>query len=160
MDAGDTIPDSATKRDGGDPVAMILIVANQTLPSAALAAEIAKRIASGATEFHVVVPATPPPGGGFTWDEDAARAEAEGRLAAFLERLRGQGATADGETGDRDPIAAVNDASRNRDIAEVILSTLPVGISRWLRQDVPSRLRGAVSVPVIVVEEQPAPSSP
>jgi hypothetical protein len=70
----------------------ILIVANQTLPSAALAAEVARRIAAGATVFHVVVPATPPPGGsGFTWDEDAARAEAETRLTAFLERLRGQG---------------------------------------------------------------------
>ncbi|HXI80432.1 MAG TPA: hypothetical protein VNM34_06385 [Verrucomicrobiae bacterium] len=133
---------------------MILIVANQTLPSAALAAEVARRIGSGASEFHVVVPATPPPGGGFTWDEEAARHEAEGRLAAFLDGLRRQGATADGEIGDRDPVAAVRDASRNRDIAEVILSTLPVGRSRWLRQDVPSRLRGAVTVSVTVVEEE------
>ncbi|HEY8847214.1 MAG TPA: hypothetical protein VIM24_11180, partial [Candidatus Limnocylindrales bacterium] len=93
--------------------------------------------------FHVVVPATPPPGGGFTWDEDAARAEAETRLAAFLDGLRAQGATADGEIGDRD-------------IGEVILSTLPAGISRWLRQDVPSRMRGTVTVPVVVVEQQTA----
>jgi hypothetical protein len=137
----------------------ILIVANQTLPSAALAAVIAQRIASGATTFHVVVPATPPPGGGFTWDEDAARAEAETRLAAFLDGLRRQGATADGEIGDRDPVAAVRDAGRGRDVDEVILSTLPTGVSRWLRQDVPSRLRGAVSSPVTVVEEQPAATS-
>jgi hypothetical protein len=135
---------------------MILIVANQTLPSAALAAEVARRIGSGASEFHVVVPATPPPGGGFTWDEEAARHEAEGRLAAFLEGLRGQGATAEGEIGDRDPVAAVRDAARNRDVAEVIVSTLPVGISRWLRQDVPSRLRGALTVPITVVEQDAA----
>ena len=135
----------------------ILIVANQTLPSTALAAEVARRIASGATVFHVVVPATPPPGGsGFTWDEDAARAEAETRLTAFLERLRGQGATAEGEIGDRDPVAAVRDAIRGREVSEVILSTLPTGVSRWLRQDVPSRMRGALTVPVLVVEEQPA----
>ena len=134
----------------------ILIVANQTLPSEALAAEVAQRIASGATVFHVVVPATPPPGGGFTWDEDAARAEAETRLAAFLDGRRGQGATANGEIGDRDPVAAARDASRDRDIGEVILSTLPAGISRWLRQDVPSRMRGAVTVPVVVVEQQAA----
>jgi hypothetical protein len=140
-------------------VATILIVANQTLPSAALAAEVGRRIAAGSTSFHVVVPATPPPsGGGFTWDEDAARVEAETRLNAYLEGLRSQGATADGEVGDRDPVAAARDASRDRDVGEVILSTLPAGISRWLRQDVPSRLRGAVTVPVTVVEEQPAAS--
>jgi hypothetical protein len=139
-------------------MATILIVANQTLPSVALAVEVARRIESGSTTFHVVVPATPPPTGGgeFTWDEDAARAEAGTRLEAFLGGLRAQGATAEGEIGDRDPVAAARDASRDRDIGEVILSTLPAGISRWLRQDVPSRLRGAVTVPVTVVEEQAA----
>ena len=137
----------------------ILIVANQTLPSEALATEVARRIQSGARDFHVVVPETPPPGGGFTWDEDAARAAADERLAAFMARIEAQGATASGETGDRDPVAAVRDASRGRDIVAVILSTLPAGVSRWLRQDVPSRLRGAITVPVTVVEEQATASS-
>jgi hypothetical protein len=136
----------------------ILIVANQTLPSEALATEVAQRIASGASEFHVVVPATPPPGGGFTWDEAAANRAAEERLAAFIDGIAAQGATADGEIGDRDPVAAVRDAVRGRDVAEVILSTLPAGASRWLRQDVPTRLRGAITVPLSVVEELPAPS--
>ena len=131
----------------------ILIVANQTLPSAALAADASRRIESGATEFHVVVPATPPPGRGFSWDEEAARAQAEKRLAAFLEGLRAQGATVNGEIGDRDPVAAAQDASRGHDVAEVILSTLPAGISHWLRQDVPSRMRDAFTVPVTVIEQ-------
>ncbi len=132
----------------------ILIIANQTLPSEALATEVAIRIASGARAFHVVVPATPPPGGGFTWDEESARQAAEERLAAFIARLSDQGVTADGEIGDRDPVAAVRDASRGRDVAEIILSTLPSAASRWLRQDVPSRLRGALTVPITVVTEQ------
>ena len=134
----------------------ILIVANQTLPSEALATEVTRRITGGARDFHVVVPATPPPGSGFTWDEDAARAAAEERLVAFQQRLAGQGVAAAGEIGDRDPVAAVRDAARGRDVAEIILSTLPSGASKWLRQDVPSRLRGAIPVPVTVVEEQPA----
>jgi hypothetical protein len=134
-------------------VSTILIVANQTLPSPALAADVSRRIGSGATEFHVVVPATPPPGGGFSWDEEAARAQAEKRLGAFLEGLRAQGATVDGEIGDRDPVAAAQDASRGHDVAEVILSTLPAGISHWLRQDVPSRMRDAFAVPVTVIEQ-------
>ena len=132
----------------------ILIVANQTLPSEALATEVAGRIAAGARDFHVVVPETPPPGGGFTWDEEAARVAANDRLAAFIARIEAQGASASGETGDRDPVAAVRDASRGREIEAVILSTLPAGASRWLRQDVPSRLRGAVTVSVTVVQEQ------
>ena len=134
----------------------ILIVANQTLPSGALATEVASRIAAGDRTFHVVVPATPPPGGGFTWDENEARLAAQDRLATFIARLVEQGATADGEIGDRDPVAAVRDAIRGREVSEVILSTLPTGVSRWLRQDVPSRMRGALTVPVLVVEEEPA----
>jgi nucleotide-binding universal stress UspA family protein len=131
----------------------IIIVANQTLPSEALATTVTSRIASGTRDFHVVVPATPPPGGGMTWDEEAARASAEERLEAFRQQLESQGVTATGEIGDRDPVAAVRDAARGRDISEIVLSTLPSGVSRWLRQDVPSRMRGAMSVPITVVEE-------
>jgi hypothetical protein len=133
----------------------ILIVANQTLPSEALAITVSSRIASGDREFHVVVPATPSPGGGMTWDEEAARSAAEERLARFVGSLSAQGVTASGEIGDRDPVAAVRDAARGRDVSEIVLSTLPAGISRWLRQDVPSRMRGALAVPVTVVEEAP-----
>jgi hypothetical protein len=39
----------------------------------------------------------------------------------------------------------------NRPVVEIILSTLPESRSRWLRQDVPSRLRAAVEVPIEVV---------
>jgi hypothetical protein len=129
-----------------------LIVANQTLPSQALADAIVQRIRSGVTTFHVVVPATPI-GGGMTWDEDASRREAKDRLDRFLKHLVARGVEATGEVGDRDPIAAVRDALRGRTVDEIVLSTLPPGISRWLGQDVPSRLRGSVGVPVDVVYE-------
>jgi hypothetical protein len=130
-----------------------LIVANQTLPSSALADAIAERIKSGVETFHVVVPATPP-AKGFTWDEEESRAEAAERLETFLGGLRALGVEATGEVGDRDPVEAVRDALRGRVVDEIVLSTLPPGISRWIRQDVPSRLRGAVTVPVDVVFEQ------
>lgn len=133
----------------------IVVVANQTLPSAELATEVASRIAAGARDFHVVVPATPSPGG-FTWDEEESRRQAQDRLDAFIGRLTEEGASAQGEIGDRDPVAAVRDAARGLEVSEVILSTLPSGASRWLRQDIPSRLRGAVDVPVTVVIEAEA----
>ena len=130
----------------------VLIVANQTLPSQALAEAIAERIRAGISAFYVVVPATPM-GKGMTWDEDATRAEARGRLDSFLAHLAEQNVEADGEVGDRDPVAAVRDALRGREIDEVVLSTFPPGISRWLGQDVPSKLRHNVGVPVLVVYE-------
>jgi hypothetical protein len=43
-------------------------------------------------------------------------------------------------------------------VDEVIVSTLPKGLSRWLGEDVPSRLRDSVRVPVTVVT-QDEPSS-
>ena len=135
-----------------------LIVANQTLPSPALATAIAERIRSGVQSFHVVVPATPV-SSGLTWDEGETHREASARLERLLDRLRGQGVEATGEVGDRDPVSAVRDALRGREVDEIILSTLPPGISRWLGQDVPSRLRGAVDVPVDVVYEAAATPS-
>jgi hypothetical protein len=135
-------------------VASTLVVANQTLPSSALADAINTRIRSGVDVFHVVVPATPPAGHGFTWDEEDSRREAAVRLERFLVHLRSRGVEATGEVGDRDPVAAVRDALRGRGVSEILLSTLPPGISRWLGQDVPSRLRGAVQVEVSVVYEE------
>jgi hypothetical protein len=130
----------------------VLIVGNQTLPSPALAEAITKRIESGVTSFYVVVPATPIQHG-LTWDEEESEREAAGRLDTFLFRLSTLGVQASGEIGDRDPVAAVRDAIRGRDIDEIVLSTLPPGISRWLGQDVPSRIRGAVPVSLDVVYE-------
>lgn len=127
-----------------------LIVANQTFASPTLAAAVAERVQAGEATFHVVVPATPI-GHGLTWDERESHAAAEARLADILARLRGLGAEATGEVGSKDPVAAVHDAMRSRRVDEVILSTLPVGISRWLGQDVPNRLRGSIGVPLTVV---------
>ena len=127
-----------------------LVVGNQTLASPELEAAIREQLTSGATDFHVVVPVEPAQKG-FTWDEGEAHAAARDRLDAFIHKLEAMGADASGEIGSRDPIEAVHDALRNHPVDEVILSTLPPGISRWLGQDVPTRLRGSVLVPVTVV---------
>ncbi len=131
-----------------------LIVANQTLGSQALATAIRERVEAGDARFHVVVPATPVPHT-MTWDESEAREAAGERLQALLDRLHGMGAEADGEIGSPDPVAAVTDVLRDTDVDEVILSTLPSGIARWLGLDVPHRLENAVHCPVIVVTEVP-----
>lgn len=127
-----------------------LVIGNQTLDSPELATAIRERQATGQATFHLVVPATPIERG-LAWDEAEARTVAGERLGEALARLRASGAACTGEIGSRDPVEAAEDALRDRRVDEIILSTLPPGISRWLGQDVPSRLKGSVAVPVTVV---------
>jgi hypothetical protein len=135
-----------------------LVVGNQTLAGPELTAAIAERIAGGdSTHFHVVVPATPVEGS-FTWDEDKAYAAARDRLEAMLGHIRTMGAEASGEVGHKDPVEAARDALRSHPSDEVILSTLPPGLSRWLGQDAPSRLKAAIAVPVIVITAAKEPA--
>ena len=131
-----------------------LIVANQTLTREWLRAAIPARRADGPVQTQVVVPMRPGTGR-LRWAERESRETAQARLDEMLERLREMGAEADGEVGDRDPVMAVRDALRRHEVDEVIVSTLPRGLSRWLGEDVPSRLRDSVRVPVTVVT-QPA----
>lgn len=130
-----------------------LVVANQTLPGQPLAALVRERIAAGECTFHVVVPLTPVQHGA-VWEEGESAEAARGRLASFLGVVRAEGCSAEGEIGDRDPIQAVRDVLRSRAVDEIILSTLPPGVSRWLQMDIPSRLARAVDVPITVVSEE------
>ena len=129
-----------------------LIVANQTLTSRSLADAITERLADGPIRAYVVVPLVPI-GTRLTWDEDASRVAAGERLEEVLVRLRAMDVVVDGAVGARDPVSAVRDAMRGREVDEIIVSTLPKGLSRWLGEDVPSRLRDSVRVPVMVVTQ-------
>ena len=130
-----------------------LIVANQTLTSESLREAITARLVQGPLRVHVVVPMSAG-AGRLSWDEGESRTTAQARLDEMLERLKDMGVEADGEVGDRDPVNAVRDAMRRQDADEVIVSTLPRGLSRWLGEDVPSRLRDACKVPVTVVSQE------
>jgi hypothetical protein len=132
-----------------------LVVANRTLPGEELASAIQGRIAAGERTFYVVVPVIPVAHGA-VWDEAESADAARARLDAFLDALRAAGVEADGEIGDRDPVQAVQDVIRGRAVDEIILSTLPAGVSRWLQLDVPSRLSRGVDVPVTVITQETA----
>jgi hypothetical protein len=137
-----------------------LVVANQTLGGPELIDAVCERLSAGPCEFHVVVPATPVAGVIETYgplgvglpllpppDEESLTVARE-RLEAELARLRAAGAHADGEVGDPDPVRAIRTALAGRGCDEILLSTLPPGISRWLHWDLPSRVRRAVPQPV------------
>lgn len=124
-----------------------LVVANQTLGGEHLLEEVRRRLASGPCAFYVVVPATAPQDQ-VTWTEGQAVSIARRRLDSALSRFRGLGAEADGEVGDPDPLQAIGDVLRERSFDEILLSTLPAGVSRWLGLDLPRRVGKAFGVPV------------
>jgi hypothetical protein len=62
----------------------------------------------------------------------------------------------EGVTSDADPLTAIQDAINLRGFDEIILSTLPVRVSRWLKLDLPSKVRG-LGLPVTHVEAHTRP---
>jgi hypothetical protein len=132
----------------------ILVVANQTLGGEPLWREIRACRSAGPSSFHVVVPATPVSEHG-TWTEGKAKAVAGERLERMLASLRAEGAAVSGEVGDANPLLAIDDALRHQEIDEIIISTLPPGISRWLRQDLVHRAARRFDRPVTHVVATP-----
>ena len=143
-------------------MARYLIVANQTLGGDDLTELVKKRAKAEPSEFFIVVPATPVMEmvqgaeaasvvGGSTVlpsSPEHAREVARQRLDAALSQLRAVGAKVEGQVGDRDPVHAVETALRGRQFDEIIVSTLPKRVSRWLHQDLPRRLEHKTQLPV------------
>lgn len=133
-----------------------LVVSNQTLSSEALVEKIQSCLAAGPCRFHLVVPATHTQEH-LTWTEGHDRAIAKRRLDDALERVRAMGADADGEVGDARPLDAIGDAMRDQPpFDEIILITLPPGVSRWLHQDLPHRVERTFSPPLTHLVAEPA----
>jgi hypothetical protein len=132
---------------GGAAMRRYLVVANQTLGGKHLIERVRLLMEQGPCRFHIVVPATPA-GEQLTWNQGEATAIAQERLDRALARFRALDADVDGEVGDRNPILAIEDAMLQGQFDELILSTLPPGISRWLKLDLPSRVANHFSLPV------------
>ena len=125
-----------------------LVIANKTLCEQHLLDEVhRRRQAEPSCRFHLVVPATHPSG---TYTDEQCWHEAEARLAEALDVLAVAGVSATGEVGDSNPVYAVGDVIL-RELGrfdEIIISTLPVGMSKWLSQNVVRRLKRATGLPV------------
>jgi flavin-binding protein dodecin len=152
-----------------------LVVANQTVGGAALTRVIRQRMDAGPAEFHVLVPATfsrdyasarrlsslgVDPMSGYTFgdltplagpDEEGLE-QARDRLAEQLLALGGAGARSTGEIGDPDTMAAIATVLSRGSFDEIILSTLPSSVSRWVKMDLPSRVERRFQLPVSHVE--------
>lgn len=132
-----------------------LVIANQTLGGEGLLNRVRTVAAEGPCSFHLVVPATPPREH-LTWEEGDARARAETRLDEVLDRFRAEGIDATGEVGDPSPVLAAVDSLLSGTYDEIIVSTFPPGVSRWLRMSLPDRLERRFGIPVSHVVSPPA----
>jgi hypothetical protein len=136
----------------------VLVVANETVGGEELMDAIGEIALAGKTRFYVVSPALNSRLRTWTSDEDPARAAAQKRLDATLERLASIGVEARGEVGDVDPLVAVEDAVRSFRPNEIVVSTHPEGRSNWLERGVVGALRErfdcAVTHVVVDLEHQ------
>lgn len=130
-------------------MARILVVANRTAESSDLLE--AMKAKGPDAEFVLVVPAG---GRGIEQaaDPDAAREHTEPHLKAALEKMRAEGLKVEGTLGDSDPTAAVQDACNFGQFDEIIISTLPHKVSKWIGMDLPSKAERATGLPVTHIE--------
>jgi hypothetical protein len=127
-----------------------LVVANVTATSDDLISALMARAERETASFTLVIPATPFAGG---------RKAAVETLADALGQLRGAGLDAEGSVGDADPLVAVNEAWDPKHYDEIIVSTLPMRVSKWLHAGLPERIAKLTGAPVThIVSEPPKPA--
>ncbi len=161
----------------GEPdieVSRWLVVTNQTLGKGEVVAEIERLSADGPCEFHLLVPATHSKsyararrlamlaadpvtgipsehlqsGSDFLGPDTEGQQQAQKRLDAQLDRIKAAAYDATAEIGDPDPIRAILAVLARSSFDGIILSTLPAGISRFVKGDLPSRVRRVSNLPV------------
>jgi hypothetical protein len=144
-----------------DPV-NVLVVAHQTAANDALLDAVRRRSQQGPARFHLVVPRRPHGMHKVVDPIEAGEREAQAVLGDALPKLsEAAGGEVTGSVGDPEPLMAIHDAVNLGDYDEIIISTLPLGISRWLKLDLVSKAK-ALGLPVthVPAKEQVTAGTP
>ena len=129
----------------------VLVVAHRTAATPALLDAVRERATRGPCAFTLVVPNQAHGLHRVVDAEDQDADEAQAVLDRALPLLQdAAGGPVQGIVGDPEPLNAVQDAVNLRGFDEIIISTLPTHLSRWLRLDLPHKL-GGLGLPVTTV---------
>ena len=117
----------------------ILIVANRTAATPTLIDHVKQLVRERPSTFSLLIP-------------DAPKSEhTDWTMELALPLLeRAAGGPVEGLTGEEDPYEAIRRAVEAGHYDEIVISTLPRRVSKWLRRDLPSRVQ-SLGLPVTVV---------
>jgi hypothetical protein len=134
-----------------ESAARVLVVANKTAATPALLDAVRERAAKGPCEFTLLVPNTTHGLHKVVDPEDQSRSEAEATIELALPLLEeAAGGPVDAMIGVPEPLAAIQDAVNLHGFDEIIISTLPTRVSKWLKLDLPHKAAG-LGLPVTTV---------
>ena len=134
-----------------ESAARVLVVANKTAATPALLEAVRQRAAKGPCEFTLLVPNTTRGLHTLVDPEDQSQNEAEAVIELAIPLLeQAAGAPVDAMVGVPEPLAAIQDAVNLHGFDELIISTLPTRVSKWLKLDLPSKASG-LGLPVTTV---------
>jgi hypothetical protein len=131
--------------------ARVLVVANRTAATPALLAAVKERATKGPASFTLLIPNTAHGLHRVVDPEDQEETEAQQTLELAVPLLEeAAGGPVEGMIGDPEPLAAIQDAIHVHGFDEIIISTLPTRVSRWLKLDLPHKAAG-LGLPVTTV---------
>ena len=117
----------------------VLVVANRTAATHRLLEAVRRRADGSPCEFALLIPDVT--------DRKAADWTLETALRLMNRSARGK---VEGLVGGSDPFESVQDAVRQGNFDEIIISTLPRRVSKWLRRDLIRRVEG-LGLPVTAI---------
>ena len=131
--------------------ARILVVANKTAATPSLLDAVRERAARGPCRFTLLVPNATHGLHKVVDPEDQSQSEAEAVIELALPLLEeAVGSEVDAMIGVPEPLAAIQDAVNIHGFDELIISTLPTRVSKWLKLDLPHKAAG-LGLPVTTV---------
>lgn len=155
-----------TEDEGRGATQRVLVVGNAALRAQRLQDTLTRLSSGRTTTFRLVVPAVEqtPVAGEHSWYQTVGtvahprerdlpgRVLARHRLDEAIDRFQDAGVDIDGIVGSADPMRAVAEGLEGFEADQILVSTLPRGLSKWLEADLPREIEHRYRLPVTVVE--------